>query len=82
MLLESAVLFRELLNQLRKDRGWSVQTLAERSGLPVGTVNSYCISGHGNRLPTLASAISLARALGESVSIFEGCEDFRIEDKS
>lgn len=66
--------FREKLNRLRRAKGWSVKTLAENAGLPVSTVNSYLIEGHSQRLPTLANAVALAKALGVTVGAFHDCK--------
>lgn len=75
------VTFRERLNELRRSKGWSVKTLADKAGLPVGTVNGYLIEGKNNRIPNLKNAFKLANALGVSLEVFSDCSDWANDDK-
>lgn len=74
--------FREILHKLRKEKGWSVKTLAEKSGLPVGTLNGYLLAGPTRSLPVFRNAVLLARALGVSIVEFENCSDWVSLDSS
>lgn len=69
--------FREKLRELMDEKGLSIRGLATASGVPFGTIASYLSSTVNRRLPTLASAIALAKALGESVDIFSDCDDLQ-----
>jgi DNA-binding XRE family transcriptional regulator len=46
--------------------------LSKASGIPFGTVHDY---GQGRRLPSLAIAVKLARALGVDCTAFANCTD-------
>src|SRR5262245_51382394 len=61
--------FCERLKELRVGAGWTQLELADRSGVPVGTIRDY---EQGKRDPLLPSAQKLARALGLSLSAFDG----------
>lgn len=52
------------IRQMRVERGWSQEQLAERSGLSVRTIQRI----EGGREPSLAASTSLAAALGVEVS--------------
>jgi len=51
----------------RAERGWSLQALADRSGLSPAAIHKIEKSG---MTPTIASLMKLAAALGKSVSYF------------
>lgn len=53
------------LKQLRQDRGWSLQVLAERSGVSVGMLSEI---ERGTKNPTVRLAYQVAQALGCSIS--------------
>src|SRR5919202_2310081 len=53
--------------QTRAERGWSLQQLADRSGLSPAAIHKIEKSG---MTPTIASLMKLAAALGKSVSYF------------
>lgn len=75
MLLEppamDRVTFRDRLNVLRKEKGWSVARLASESGVPLGSVNSYVAAKA--KTPSLRNLQKLAKALGVSLSVFDDC---------
>ena len=73
-----SVTFAQKLRQLMDERKLSVRKLATLSGVKFGTVASYLVlkDGEPARLPTLANAIKLAKALGVSVAVFEECSDY------
>jgi transcriptional regulator with XRE-family HTH domain len=53
--------------KLRAERGWSLQQLADRSGLSPAAIHKIEKSG---MTPTIASLMKVAAALGKSVSYF------------
>jgi transcriptional regulator with XRE-family HTH domain len=55
------------LAQARAERGWSLQQLADRSGLSPAAIHKIEKSG---MTPTIASLMKVAAALGKSVSYF------------
>jgi transcriptional regulator with XRE-family HTH domain len=55
------------LAQARAERGWSLQQLADRSGLSPAAIHKIEKSG---MTPTIASLMKIAAALGKSVSYF------------
>jgi transcriptional regulator with XRE-family HTH domain len=57
---------RNALSHLLTARGWSDQRLAERAGLDRAHVNQL---KNGRALPTVATALAIARALGVPVSV-------------
>ena len=59
--------FGERLKVLREAAGWSQPALAEKSGVPVGTIRDY---EQGRREPLLETAAKLARCLGHSLDSF------------
>jgi transcriptional regulator with XRE-family HTH domain len=54
------------LNHLLAARGWSDATLARRAALDRAHVNQL---KNGRALPTVASALAIARALGVTVAV-------------
>lgn len=67
--------FAERLRVLMEAKGWSVNDLARESGLSFNTVKSYLASGANNRLPTLANARRLAKALECTVDYLSESSD-------
>lgn len=64
--------FGEKLKELRGVAGISQVALADKSGVPVGTIRDY---EQAKRTPLLSTAVKLARGLGESVAVFADCVD-------
>src|SRR4051794_25083640 len=64
---ECMATFAEKLRDLREQRGWTQASLADRSGVPLGTLRDY---EQGKRGPLLSNAEKLARALGVSLDVF------------
>lgn len=54
--------FGERLKELRQLAGWSQSGLAEKSGVPIGTIRDY---EQGRRDPLLLTAARLARAINQ-----------------
>jgi len=62
--------FGQRLRELREAAGLTQAQLAEKSGVPVGTIRDY---EQVKRAPLLTTAIVLAKSLGESLEVFEDC---------
>jgi transcriptional regulator with XRE-family HTH domain len=62
--------FAEKLRALRNAAGLSEVALAERAGLPFGTLHGYAI---GRRAVPAPALFALARALRVSVEVFGEC---------
>ena len=69
--------FPEKLRELRTARRLTQQELADRAGMPLGTLRNF---EQGIRTPMLATAAKLAKALGVSLGEFDGC-DFEGEEE-
>lgn len=52
------------IRSLRVDKGWTCEQLAERSGIPVSTIQSY---ERGKRVMRLDNAVKLAEVFGCAV---------------
>ena len=59
------------MRELRQERGWSLQTLADRAGLSKAHVFNL-EAGRGTRNPTIATAVAIATALGVSLDSLAG----------
>lgn len=59
----------ELIDKLKKEKGWTSEELASISGVPVGTLNKI-IQGD-TKSPTLETVFALAHALGCSADDFD-----------
>jgi len=66
------VTFAEKLRELRTAAGLSEAMLAKLSGMSFGAIHNY---GLGNRKPTFAAVLKLARALGVTCEAFAGSDD-------
>jgi len=64
--------FAQKLRELRKEKGLSEVKLAAASGVSFGNVRVY---GLGQRSPSFANVLALAKALGVSCEAFSDCED-------
>lgn len=64
--------FGSRLRDLRQGRGWTQQQLAERAGLPVGTLRNL---EQGSRSPSWESVVRLARAFDANSAIFDDCDE-------
>jgi transcriptional regulator with XRE-family HTH domain len=63
--------FGQRLKELRERAGLTQAQLAERSGVPLGTIRDY---EQVKRSPLLPTAVSLAKALGVSIEVFAACD--------
>lgn len=64
--------FAEKMRELRDAEGLSEAKLADRAGLPFGTVHGY---GLGTRKPSFAAVVKIAKALSVDCTAFADCED-------
>jgi DNA-binding XRE family transcriptional regulator len=71
-----AMRFGELLRQLRKDAGLTQEDLAKRAGIPLPSLRGH---EQGQRSPSWASVVKLARGLGVSTGRFDECDEVRSE---
>jgi transcriptional regulator with XRE-family HTH domain len=70
--------FGERMRELREAVGLSEAKLADKAGLPFGSVHGY---GLGRRKPSFAAVVKIARALGVTCEAFADCEDVGGEEK-
>lgn len=66
----------DLLKDRRESLGLTQDALAEKSGVPVGSVRNY---EQGHRLPSLGTAAKLGVVLGISLDEFGRCEGLQDE---
>ncbi len=64
--------FCDKLKLLRRGRGLTQEELADLAGLPVTTLRAH---EQGQRSPSWAAVVRLARALGESSAAFDDCDE-------
>lgn len=64
--------FMELLRDLREKAGLTQQQLAEKADIPIGSLRNH---EQGQRLPSWAAVVKLARALGVSTDVFAACDE-------
>lgn len=72
MMLTEVMTIAELLKDRRKALDLTQEELAEKSGVPLGSVRNY---EQGHRIPSIATAAKLARALDLDLNEFAKCED-------
>jgi transcriptional regulator with XRE-family HTH domain len=66
------VTFSEKIKELSKVAGLSERKLAEKAGIPFGTVHNYFIS---KAVPSWINMIKIAEALGVECSVFRDCDE-------
>ncbi len=69
--MKTSSTFSSILMDLRLESGLSQQQLADRAGISRQMVN-YLIEGKQG--PSLKTAQKLAKALGVSLAVFDGCQ--------
>jgi transcriptional regulator with XRE-family HTH domain len=67
-----AMRFSETLRRLRDEAGLTQQQLADKAGLPVGSVRNH---EQGQRLPSWRAVVRIARALGVPTDAFSKCDE-------
>ena len=66
--------FKDLLRDLRKSAGLTQEQLALKAGIPVTSLRGH---EQGQRIPSWASVVKLARALGVSTDVFSECDEVK-----
>jgi transcriptional regulator with XRE-family HTH domain len=64
--------FKDTLRGLRLKAGLTQETLAQKAGIPLGSLRGH---EQGQRIPSWASVVRLARALDVSTDAFSHCEE-------
>lgn len=64
--------FNDVLRDLRDKAGLTQQQLANKAGVPLASLRSH---EQGQRIPSWASVVRLARALGVSTDAFADCDE-------
>ncbi|MBN9518771.1 helix-turn-helix transcriptional regulator [bacterium] len=70
--------FADVLRNLRTEAGWTQQQLADKSGIPISSIRGH---EQGQRVPSWASVVKLAKALGVSTDAFAECDEVKGEDE-
>lgn len=65
--------FADVLNQLRKEAGLSLQALADASGINRRTLEEYA-SSRRYKTPSLHMGFLLEKALGVDIHVFADCD--------
>jgi transcriptional regulator with XRE-family HTH domain len=65
--------FGERLKRIRESKGWTLQELATRSGVPYETI--YRVERGTHQEPRVSVAAKLARVLGVSLDVLAGVYD-------
>ena len=71
--------FKDVLRELRKKADLTQEELASRAGVPVPSLRGH---EQGQRMPSWASVVKLAKALGVSTDAFALCEEVMGEGAS
>ena len=66
--------FNELLRDLRSKAGLTQEQLADKAGIPLPSLRGH---EQGQRVPSWASVVRLAKALGVSTDVFSECDEVR-----
>jgi transcriptional regulator with XRE-family HTH domain len=64
--------FKDVLRDLRMKAGLTQEQLAEKAGMPLPSLRGH---EQGQRIPSWASVVKLAKALGVSTDVFAACEE-------
>ena len=64
--------FKDILRSLRHRAGLTQIQLAERAGLPLGSLRNH---EQGQRIPSWAAVVKLAKALRVSTDVFANCDE-------
>jgi transcriptional regulator with XRE-family HTH domain len=64
--------FKDVLRGLRTKAGLTQSQLAAKAGIPLPSLRGH---EQGQRIPSWASVVKLARALGVSTDVFAGCDE-------
>jgi transcriptional regulator with XRE-family HTH domain len=69
--------FKDVLRDLRKQAGLTQEQLALKAGVPLPSLRGH---EQGQRVPSWASVVKLAKALGVSTDAFADCDEVQEED--
>jgi transcriptional regulator with XRE-family HTH domain len=69
--------FKDVLRDLRMKAGLTQEQLAEKAGMPLPSLRGH---EQGQRIPSWASVVKLAKALGVSTDVFAACEEVTGEE--
>jgi transcriptional regulator with XRE-family HTH domain len=64
--------FQDVLKELRRQAGLTQAELAEKSGIPLPSLRGH---EQGQRVPSWASVVRLAKALAVSTDAFSDCDE-------
>ncbi len=68
--------FKDLLRELRQKACLTQQQLADKAGIPLSSLRGH---EQGQRIPSWASVVKLAKALGVSSDVFSACDEVKAE---
>jgi transcriptional regulator with XRE-family HTH domain len=71
--------YGEVLRKLREAAGLTQEQLADKAGVPIGSIRNY---EQGQRLPGLVAGIRLAKVIGVSVDAFADCDEVKEAEKT
>lgn len=74
----SMATFADVLRKLREKAGLTQQELADKAGMPVGSLRNH---EQGQRLPSWAAVVKLARALGVPTDSFADCDEVAADEE-
>ncbi len=69
--------FKGVLKELRTKAGLTQEQLAQKAGIPLSSLRGH---EQGQRVPSWASVVKLARALGVSTDAFADCDEVKEEE--
>ena len=69
--------FKDVLKALRTKAGLTQEQLALKAGIPLSSLRGH---EQGQRVPSWASVVKLAHALGVPTDDFAGCDEVRREN--
>jgi transcriptional regulator with XRE-family HTH domain len=68
--------FKDVLRELRSRRKLTQEELADKAGIPVTSLRGH---EQGQRVPSWASVVKLAKALNVSTDVFSHCDEVQEE---
>jgi transcriptional regulator with XRE-family HTH domain len=71
---EEIMRFMDTLRELRHEAGLTQEALALKSGIPISSLRQH---EQGVRIPSWASVVKLAKALGVSTDAFADCDEVK-----
>lgn len=70
--------FKDMLRELRGKAGLTQEALADKAGVPLASLRGH---EQGQRVPSWASVVKLAKALGVSTDVFSDCDEVQGEPR-